>query len=77
MTMRVRYIGNPLDPEDGRQTLEAFGLVFDLGESVDVSSLSEDQQRRLRSNSHFEEVKRGRRPKSSEAEEPEADDDEC
>lgn len=68
--MQVRFIGNPHDPTDTKQVLEAWGKVFVLGEAVDISDLSDDMRRRISRNSHFEVVsdappakRRGRPPK--------------
>lgn len=60
--MKIKFIGNPLDPEDKNDVCRMAGKTFLKGEPVDVSDLPPDMQRRLASNHHFEVVEWGEKP---------------
>src|SRR5262245_34012329 len=52
--MKFRYVGNPLDLKDLHPQITAFGLVFPLDESVEVTEPR--AVRKLKNNTHFEAV---------------------
>jgi hypothetical protein len=58
--MQVKFIGDPAETAKGgglsRTSLEMFGIVFAMGEVVDVSALSGVQRSKLAGNPHFEVV---------------------
>jgi hypothetical protein len=59
---KFRFIGNPRDPKDSRASITFGGIVFPLGEPVEVAN--EAVAAKLRGNSHFSEVQtRNREPK--------------
>lgn len=64
---KFRFIGNPRDPKDSRASITYGGLVFPLGEPVEVTD--EAVAAKLRGNSHFAEVAtRNREPKEEAVE---------
>lgn len=59
---KFRFIGNPRDPKDSRASITFGGIIFPLGEPVEV--VNEAVAAKLRGNSHFSEVAtRNREPK--------------
>lgn len=63
---KFRFIGNPRDPKDSKASITYGGLVFPLGEPVEV--VDEALLAKLRGNSHFAEVAtRNREPKEEVA----------
>lgn len=63
---KFRFIGNPRDPKDSRASITFGGVVFPLGEPVEVTD--EALLGKLRGNSHFSEVQtRNREPKEEVA----------
>lgn len=66
---KFRFIGNPRDPKDSRASVTIGGLVFPLGEPVEVAD--EAVAAKLRGNGHFAEVAtRNREPKEEVAASP-------
>lgn len=51
--MRATFIGDPNSPGEERSSVDMFGVSFPLGQSVDVSHLSDAQRRKLAGNRHF------------------------
>ncbi len=63
---KFRFIGNPRDPKDSRASVTFGGIVFPLGEPVEVTD--DAVMAKLRGNSHFAEVQtRIREPKEEGA----------
>lgn len=66
---KFRFIGNPRDPKDSKASITFGGVVFPLGEPVEVTD--EALLGKLRGNSHFSEVQtRNREPKEETAASP-------
>jgi len=66
---KFRFIGNPRDPKDSRASITFGGIVFPLGDPVEV--VNEAVAAKLRGNSHFSEVQtRNREPKEETASPP-------
>lgn len=51
--MKVKFIGNPSDPDDQNKHCNMFGMDFFYGVETDVSDLGEFEKKKLAGNKHF------------------------